>query len=256
MSMGYRPRVIPCLLLAGSGLVKTQKFDRRVYLGDPINTVRIFNDKGADELMLLDIDASRKGRPPPFDVLADIASEAFMPLAYGGGIRDVEDVRSILRLGFEKVVINTAAAGDPGVIERAASAVGSSSIVASIDVRRPRLGRPQVVTRGGGDRVDVPPSDYARMVVERGAGEILLQSVDRDGTRSGYDTALIREVCPLVPVPVVACGGAGSLDDFKAALDAGASAVAAGSIFVFTGKHQAVLISYPGEEQVAAALGL
>ncbi|MGD9702349.1 MAG: AglZ/HisF2 family acetamidino modification protein [Acidimicrobiia bacterium] len=255
MSSGFRPRVIPCLLIDGLGLVKTVKFKERTYLGDPVNTVRIFNEKGADELALLDINASVRGSGPQFDLLAEIASEAFMPLAYGGGITTLDEIREILGLGYEKVVLNTTAASNPGFIDEAARVFGRSTIVVSIDVRRPRFGGPEVVTASGTRKVSASPVDYAMDVARRGAGEILLTSVDRDGTQKGYDIELVHAVSAAVNVPVVACGGAGSVADLGAAVEAGASAAAAGSLFVFSGKHRAVLITYPRDRDLDACFG-
>lgn len=245
MSETFRPRVIPCLLLDGLGLVKTVKFKERTYLGDPVNTVRIFNEKGADEIVLLDINASANGGGPPFDVLEEIASEAFMPLAYGGGITSLDEIRRILNLGYEKVVINTHAAESPDFINEAAKVFGRSTIVVSVDVRRGRFTGSEVWVAGGRRKVANDPVAHCVEMARRGAGEILLTSIDRDGTGKGYDLELVRKVAEAVSIPVVACGGAAGPPDLRAALDAGASAAAAGSMFVFNGKHRAVLITYP-----------
>ena len=250
MSSGFRPQVIPCLLIDGLGLVKTTKFKDRTYLGDPVNTVRIFNDKGADELTLLDINASTRATGPQFDLLAEIASEAFMPLAYGGGVKSLEEIRRILALGYEKVVLNTVAATNPDFVDEASGVFGRSTIVVSIDVHRPRFGAPEVMTASGSRKVGLAPVDYAVKMAQRGAGEILLTSIDRDGTQKGYDIDLVREVSAAVNVPVVSCGGAGSVADLGSAVAAGASAAAAGSLFVFSGKHRAVLITYPRDSDL------
>ena len=243
-------RIIPCLLLQNGGLVKTIKFGSARYVGDPINAVRIFNDKGADELVFLDISATPQGRGPHFELLAEIASEAFMPFAYGGGITSVAQVRQLYALGIEKVVINTAAAANPQLITAAAELGGSSGVVASIDVKRNWRGKPEVFVAGGRKRIDADPVAYAQELAQLGAGEILLNAIHRDGTMDGYDLDLIRRVAPSVSVPVVAAGGAGSLDDLREAIRSGASAAAAGSIFVFHGKHRAVLITYPDEDDL------
>jgi cyclase len=246
-----RPRVIPCLLLKGERLVKTVRFGNPVYVGDPINTVRIFNEKEVDELVILDIAATLEGRRPAIDTIARIASEAFMPVAYGGGIRSLEDARAVLACGVEKVVINTAAAEHPDSVREIAAAYGNSSVVISIDVRRKLLGRREVCVRGGRKATGLDPVAFARAAAGLGAGEILLNSIDRDGTMQGYDIELVRSVARAVAVPVIACGGAGSLADFSTALrEGGASAVAAGSFFVFHGRHRAVLISYPSPDQL------
>jgi cyclase len=247
-----RTRVIPCLLLRNGGLVKTTKFDRPRYIGDPINAVRIFNDKEADELVFLDIEATSSSAGPNFDLLSDIASEAFMPFSYGGGLDSIDQIKRLYSLGVEKVVLGCAAWEQPALIEAAARAAGSSSVVVALDVRRSLFGRFSAFVRRG--RVDTKqdPVSYARDVVNRGAGEILLTSVDREGTGTGYDTELIRRVAEAVDVPVIASGGAGRLQDFRAAVDAGASGVSAGSLFVFHGRHRAVLITYANAEELKA----
>jgi imidazole glycerol-phosphate synthase subunit HisF len=251
----FRPRVIPCLLIDGLGLVKTVKFKERTYLGDPVNTVRIFNEKGADELALLDINASPRGTGPQFELLEEIASEAFMPLAYGGGITSLQEIRRILGLGYEKVILNTTAAVDPEFVNEAARVFGSSTIVVSIDVRRRRLGGHEVAGMSAARPLYSTPAEYAADMARRGAGEILLTSIDRDGTQKGYDTDLIRAVSNAVNVPVIACGGAGSIADLGTAVAAGASAAAAGSLFVFSGKHRAVLITYPRDRDLDECFG-
>jgi cyclase len=240
-----RTRVIPCLLLRNGGLVKTVRFRDAKYVGDPINAVRIFNDKEVDELVFLDIGATPSGTEPNFELLADITSEAFMPFGYGGGITTVDHVKRLYALGIEKVVINTAAVRTPALVEQAASLAGSSSVVVSIDVRRSLLGKYSVCVQSGQEDLKRDPVAYAREVEQLGAGEILLNAIDRDGTRAGYDLELIQRVAEAVSIPVVACGGAGSLQHFREAVQQGASAVAAGSFFVFHGKHRAVLITYP-----------
>lgn len=242
----YQARVIPCLLLRGHGLVKTRKFKDAVYVGDPVNAVRIFSEKEVDELVVLDIDASREGREPNYELIAEIAGECFMPVAYGGGIRSLEQVRRLIRSGVEKVVINSAAAASTDVISQAAGVFGSQAVVAGIDVRKPLIGGYKVVIKSATQDAGVRLDEHVQRLVEAGAGELLLNSVDRDGTMSGYDLDLIRSVTRAVNVPVVACGGAGSLDHLRQAVhEAGASAVSAGSMFVFHGKHRAVLINYP-----------
>jgi imidazole glycerol-phosphate synthase subunit HisF len=239
-------RVIPTLLLRGTGFVKTRHFKEPVYLGDCFNTVRLFNEKEADELMILVITATPKGTPPPFALLRDLASECFMPLAYGGGIRGLDDMRRLFNAGFEKVSLNTQAARTPQLIREAAREFGGQSVVVSIDVRRKMFGRYEVFINGGREGTGEDPVAVARRAADLGAGEILLNSIDRDGTMAGYDLDIIRKVADAVPVPLIACGGAGSLTDFHDAIHkGGASAVAGGSFFVFTGKHRAVLITYP-----------
>lgn len=250
-----RTRVIPCLLLKGQGLVKTVKFKDPKYVGDPINAVRIFNEKECHELIFLDITATVEQRKPRFDVIADIAGECFMPFGYGGGIRDTDDIKKILQLGVEKVVINSYATENPGFIRSAAELFGSQSIVVSIDARRNFFGKYEVVTHGGRKGTNLDPVAFAAEMERQGAGEIIINSVDRDGMMQGYDLALIARVSAAVSIPVVALGGAGTVADFGLAVDqGGASAVAAGSMFVFYGKHRAVLISFPSDNELLTVL--
>lgn len=245
-------RVIPCLLLHHGGLVKTVRFKNPVYVGDPINAVKIFNDKEVDELMLLDIDATREGRGPNLDMLARIAREAFMPMAYGGGIRTLEDIQRVLSLGFEKVVLNTALLRDMSIVERAAERCGGQSVVAAVDVKKDLFRRVRVYEHGSRRCVDRHPVDLALLAQQAGAGEIIVTSVDREGTGLGYDTELVRSMARAVSVPVIANGGAGKIPDLADAVDAGASAVAAGSLFVFHGPHRAVLITYPNRSVITS----
>ena len=246
------PRVIPVLLLRGRGVYKTVRFKDPTYVGDPLNTVRLFNEKEANEIVVLDIAATREGRGPDFEFLEDMASECFMPFAYGGGITTVDQIRHLFFLGAEKAVLNAAIFDQPRLIEDAARQFGSQSIVASIDVKKKILGGYEVCTHNANNGRGRKPADVAKEVESRGAGEILINAVDRDGTLSGYDLALIGEVAASVSIPVVACGGASGTSDFRAAVDAGATAVSAGAYFVFHGKHRAVLISYPSEEEQQA----
>lgn len=252
-----RTRVIPCLLLQGDGLVKTTRFKDPTYIGDPINAIRIFNDKEVDELIFLDITASREGRGPAFGAIRDIASECFMPVGYGGGIRSLEDARQVLSMGIEKIILNTMALRRPELVSELAREFGSQAVVVSIDAKKRLLGGYEVMGAAGTEKTGMKPADHARKMVELGAGEIFLNSIDRDGTQVGYDLALLRSVATDVNVPVVACGGAGSLGHFAEAVSEGcASAVSAGSMFVFHGKHRAVLISYPTRAELDATLPL
>ena len=250
----YRARVIPCLLLSGERLVKTVRFKQPTYVGDPINAVKIFNDREVDELAILDIGATRDRRDPPFEHLRAIAGECFMPLSYGGGIRTLEHARQLFSAGIEKVLINTATVEDPSLVAKIADEYGSQAVIAGIDVKKDWLGRERVYTRAGTQGIGLAPRQHAEAVVAQGAGEILLTSIDRDGTMSGYDVAMIRELSAAVPVPLVACGGAGSLAHLAEAIAAGASAVAAGSLFVFAGPRRAVLINYPSPAELRAAM--
>jgi len=251
-----RTRVIPCLLLKGRGLVKTVKFKNPKYLGDPINVVKIFNDKEVDELVFLDITATVENKRPPFSLLENIASECFMPLGYGGGIRTLDDVKTILGLGIEKIAINTYAVENPSFVTEAADFAGSQSVVVSIDVKKNSLGKYEVFTHGGRKATGLDPVKFAVEMEKIGAGELFLNSIDRDGTMQGYDLDLIKRVTGAVNIPVVACGGAGKVQDLADAVKkGGASAAAAGSIFVFQGPHWAVLISYTTSKELKNAFG-
>jgi cyclase len=238
-------RVIPCLLMKNGGLVKTIGFADPKYVGDPINAMRIFNEKEVDELILLDIEASRLGSEPDYTQIQEIVSEAFMPIAYGGGVIRVEQAQRLVSLGVEKVVVNTAALQNVDLVRRMADQLGSSSTVVAVDVKKDRLGRYRLFSFATGKGVNRDPIEHIQQVVMAGAGEILINDVARDGTGIGYDLELVRKVTGSVDVPVIACGGAGTLEHFREAVSAGASAVAAGSMFVYVGKHRAVMINYP-----------
>ncbi|MBI5686982.1 MAG: imidazole glycerol phosphate synthase subunit HisF [Verrucomicrobia bacterium] len=243
-----RPRIIPVLLLKGEGLVKGTRFKDHKYVGDPINAVRIFNDKNADELFLLDITATQEGRVPSVEMVRRIAEESYMPFGVGGGIRSVAQMRDLLRAGAEKVAINSAAVEMPDLIREGSNNFGRQSITVSIDVKRNWRGQDAVWTHSGARKTGLDVCDWARRAQDLGAGEILLNSIDRDGTGAGYDLPLVRSVADAVEIPVIACGGAGKYEDFLPAVrEAHASAVAAGSLFVFHGPLRAVLINYPGD---------
>lgn len=246
---------MPCLLLRGRALVKTVQFQSAKYVGDPINTVRIYNEKEIDELIFLDITATSEKRRPSFSLLEEIATECFMPFTYGGGVRSLEDVKRLLELGAEKVAINSFAFERPEFVSRVAEAFGSQSVVASIDVKRSNGGRHEVYTLSGQQRTGLDPVEYALRMEQLGAGEILLTSIDCDGVMGGYDIDVIRRVSRAVSIPVIACGGAGSVTDFgRAVRDGGASAVAAGSMVVYQGKNRAVVINFPTREELASVL--
>jgi imidazole glycerol-phosphate synthase subunit HisF len=249
-----RTRVIPCLTLLDGGLVKTTRFSDPSYVGDPINAMRIFNDKEVDELVVLDIGASAARRGPNFALVEDIVREAFMPVGYGGGIASVDEAARIIEIGIEKILINTAAHERPALISELARRLGSQSVVASIDVRARRLKGWDVAVRGGHEQTGEDPVATARRMADAGAGEILLTAIDRDGTRRGYDVELIKSVARAVDVPVIALGGAGSIEDFASAVSAGASAVGAGAFFVYHGPHRAVLITYPDRASLERVL--
>lgn len=240
-------RVIPVLLLDTSGrLVKTIRFGKRTYIGDPINAVKIFNKKEVDELLVLDIDASREGYSPRFDIIEDIVSEAFMPVGYGGGISNVDQMAQLYRCGLEKVVICSSAFSTPALLTSAAERFGSQSVVVSIDVKPRWCQGHRVYTHGGTRSTVLSPVHYAQQVTALGAGELIVNSVDRDGTYRGYDIPLLQKISSAVDVPVVACGGACNIEDFfQATSSGGCHAVAAGSMFVYRGPGQGVLINYP-----------
>lgn len=247
--MYRRPRLIPSLLLHNGGLVKTIKFQNGNYLGDPINAVKIFNEKGVDELCLLDIDASKEGSGPDFELLTEIASEAFMPLSYGGGITNMEEIHKLFYIGFEKVIINTAFVQNPQLVTEAAAKFGSQSIVVGIDVKKNLLQKYDCYIKDGTEKVKKSPEELAMKAENVGAGELFLNSIDRDGTMNGYDLNLVEQVAQAVSIPVIACGGAASIRDFSSVLGAGAHAAAAGSMFVYFGKKKAVLIHAPSEQE-------
>jgi imidazole glycerol-phosphate synthase subunit HisF len=250
-----RTRVIPALLLRDEGLIKTIQFRKSTFIGDPCNTVRIFNELQVDELVFLDISATPAERGPNFRLLRDLADECFMPLAYGGGIRNFDDAVAILRLGFEKIVINTFASQQPDFITKLASHVGSQAVVVSIDVKRTLFGRRRVFTKSGRHNTARDPIAWAREAESRGAGEILLTSIDREGTWRGFDLELIHEVSSAIKIPVIAHGGAATVDDIgKAVNQAGASAVALGSMVVFQKKGMGVLVNFPHPSELERVL--
>jgi cyclase len=251
-----RTRVIPALLLRDESLVKTVRFGRFTYVGDPCNTVRIFNELEVDELLFLDITATREGRAPNVRLLAEIANECFMPLGFGGGIRSFEDAQSVFRVGIEKVVVNSHALEEPALISRIAEHYGSQAVIVSIDVKRTFLGRDRVFTRSGTHNTHRDPVEWARECAALGAGEILLTSIDREGTWSGFDLDLIHRVAGAVGIPVIAHGGAGSLAHIGEAVRASASAVAVGSMVVFQKKGMGVLVNFPEPGELARATEL
>lgn len=244
-----RPRIIPCLLLDGERLVKTRGFRDPVYVGDPINAIRIFNEKEVDELMLLDIGASRAGRGPDIGLIDQLAGECFMPLCYGGGIRDFGDARALLAAGVEKVCLQSAFFAKPGLVREIADHAGEQAVVVSIDVEK--AGEAHILRRTArGQRAFENWQSALQSAAEGGAGEILFTDANRDGTLAGLNLDLVREAAGLVDVPLIAAGGTNSLDDMRAAIDVGASAVAAGAFFVFYGPHRAVLITYPSPAEL------
>jgi cyclase len=240
-----KTRVIPGLLLANNRIVKTVKFKNPTYIGDPVNTLRIFNRKEVDEILILDILATSTGKGPNYELLAEMASEAFMPLAYGGGIASIESMEKIFSLGFEKVVLNTAALHNPQLLIDAIKQFGSQSIVVCIDLKKSFLGTFKPHFDNGKQAATVNLNEYLSYLSESKVGEIIINNIDRDGTMEGYDLKLIRDVSALVDAPLVAMGGAGHLNHFKEAKLAGADALGAGSIFVYHGKKKGILLTYP-----------
>lgn len=248
-----RPRVIPCLLVHKGGLVKTQSFAAPKYVGDPINAVKIFNEKEADELIVLDIDASRTGAEPDYGLIAKLAAECRMPLCYGGGIRTAEQAARIIDLGVEKVSISSAAVEQPRLLGEIASAIGRQSVVAVMDLRR-RSGLfakgYELCTHNATRALKLDPFEFVRTLQDAGAGEIVVNSVDRDGQMKGYDLELARRMREQVQVPLTLLGGAGSLEHMRELIqECGVVGAAAGSLFVFKGSYRAVLISYPNDAQ-------
>ena len=247
----FLPRIIPVLLLKGKGLVKTVKFKNPRYIGDPINAVRIFNDLKADELVFLDITASKENRTINLDLVKNIGDEAFMPFGVGGGIKTISQIEEILKAGAEKVILNTNAFLKPELIKESSEYFGNQSIVVSVDVKKNMFGKYQVFIKGGSKRVNVNMQEYIKKIESLGAGEIIINSIDNDGKMNGFDIELIKIVSQSVNIPVVAIGGAGSLQDFKNAYLGGkAHAIAAGSFFVFHGPRKAVLINYPSKNEL------
>lgn len=250
-----RTRVIPCLLIKGESLVKTVRFENPAYIGDPVNTARIFNELEVDELALLDITASKEARGPNFRILHEVSNECFMPLSYGGGIRDLATAERIFQIGFEKVVINTASFRSPRLVTDMAKRFGSQSIIVAIDVRKNILGKYQVTSLSGTANERRHPVEWASEVERLGAGEILLTSVDREGTWGGFDVALTAQVAEAVTIPVIANGGAGSIDHIGEVLKKGrASAVAIGSMVVYQGKGLGVLVNFPDARRLKEVL--
>jgi cyclase len=240
-----RPRIIPCLLVKNGGLVKTVGFASPKYVGDPLNAVRIFNEKEVDELTVLDIDATAQGREPNYALIAALAAECRMPLCYGGGVKTVEQIERIVGLGVEKVAVSSAAVSDPGLLPRACAHVGRQSVVVVLDVRQTKAGY-RVCTHNGTRQTEKEPAAFAAEIERLGAGEIVVNSIDRDGAMKGYDLDLVARVRDAVTLPLTALGGAGSLQDVGGLIRRfGTIGAAAGSLFVFKGVYRAVLISYP-----------
>jgi len=250
-----RTRIIPALLLSDESLIKTVRFAKFTYVGDPCNTVRIFNELEVDELAFLDITATCERRSPNFKVLADIANECFMPLSYGGGIRSLDHAKAVFEIGFEKIIINSFAAENPALLTDIAEQYGSQAVITAIDVKTSFWGISTVRTEGGRCNTRRDPVEWAQEAEERGTGEILLTSVDREGTWEGFDLDLVKRVVDAVSIPVIAHGGAGCVEDIgKVVRQAGASAVALGSMVVFQKKGMGVLVNFPDKKRIESVL--
>ncbi|MBT5399089.1 imidazole glycerol phosphate synthase subunit HisF [bacterium] len=247
----FSPRIIPVLLLENTNLVKSIKFKKNTYIGDPINAIQIFNTLRVDELIILDILASKNGRTIPSDLVKILGEETTMPFAVGGGIQSIDQIQNLISLGSEKVVISSFAVTNPDFIKEASNYFGSSTIVVCMDVKKNIFGKDKVYIYGGKKASKYNPIEFAKIMEDNGAGEIIVQSISLDGTMSGYDVRLINEISTTVSIPVVALGGAGSMSDMKLAYRGGyASALAAGSMFVFHGKNSGVLINYPDRDLI------
>ena len=241
-----RPRIIPCLLVSNKGLVKTVKFKNPKYVGDPINAVRIFNEKETDELMILDIDATKLNKEPDYRSIEFWASECRMPLCYGGGIKTVEQAQRIFSLGVEKIALSSEAIFNTKIISSIAKRVGSQSVVVVLDVKKKTFGGYELFTHNGSKSTGLNPIDFAKKCVQEGAGEIVVNSIDSDGTMKGYDLNLIRKIRNVIDTPITVLGGAATLDDLGEVINEfGIIGASAGSMFVFKGKYKAVLINYP-----------
>jgi cyclase len=246
-------RVIPTLLLKNTGLVKTKKFKKPTYIGDPINAVKIFNDKGVDEIVFLDITKTLKKEVPNYELIEEIANECFVPFAYGGGIKSLDSIRRILKLGAEKVVLNSITFYNPELITEAKNIFGSQSIVVSIDYKKNFFGVNKVYIENGKKNTGFSPLEYALKMEELGAGEIFMNSIEREGTRTGYDIDVLKLVSNSLSIPVIASGGANSIEDMKKVINqSNVSAVAAGSMFVYYGDKDGVLINYPDRTEISS----
>ncbi|MFW0743020.1 AglZ/HisF2 family acetamidino modification protein [Aliarcobacter butzleri] len=253
-----RYRIIPTLLLHDKGLYKTVKYSikKGKYIGDPINAIKIFNDKGVDELIFLDIDASKEKRGPDFNMLRNIATECFMPVGYGGGITTMEQIKQIFQIGIEKVILNSVLLEDLSLLKSASKSFGAQSIVAAVDIKKNLFGKYKVYNSAKQKNSDLDIKKYLQSLEENGAGEIYISNVDKDGTFEGYDIELMKDITQDIKVPVIINGGAKSISDFSRAIkECGVSAVSAGSMFVFNGPHKAVLITYPEYEKLEEELG-
>ena len=244
------PRIIPCLLVHNKGLVKTVKFKDAKYVGDPINAVKIFNEKEADELMLLDIDATVENRESNYKMIENLAVECRMPLCYGGGIKTVEQAQKIFNLGVEKIALSSSVLENPSLVTEIAKEVGSQSVVVVLDVKKKIFGGYDVYTHNGTRKTKIDLEIFIKELQVLGVGEIVINSIDNDGLMKGYDIGLISKIKPIIDVPMTVLGGAGNLEDMENLIkEFGIIGCAAGSLFVFKGKYKAVLINYPNQEK-------
>ncbi|MBM7419185.1 MULTISPECIES: AglZ/HisF2 family acetamidino modification protein [Chryseobacterium] len=245
-----RPRIIPSLLIQDNGLVKTVNFKNPKYVGDPINAVKIFNEKEVDELAIFDIDATTKGLEPNYSLIERIANQSRMPLCYGGGVKTVEQAQKIFGLGIEKIALSSSVLQNPDLITQIADRVGAQSVIVVLDVKKKLLGGYEVYTHNGKKSTGINPFKFIEQAQELGAGEIVINSIDQDGVMKGYDMSLIEKAREKTSLPMTVLGGAGSLEDIKKVIDKHKIiGVAAGSLFVFKGKYKAVLINYPTKDE-------
>lgn len=246
-----RPRIIPCLLIQNNGLVKTVNFQSPKYVGDPINAVKIFNEKEVDELIVLDIDATTKNAEPNYSLIKNLAAECRMPLCYGGGVRSVEQIEKIINLGVEKVALSAAAVNDPFLVSKAAKLVGNQSVVVVLDVKAKKWGSGfELWTHNAKKPTGLDPIEFAKQMEQRGVGELVINSIDQDGVMKGYAYELIEKIRNVVNVPITSLGGAGSLNDIGELIKKfGIIGASAGSLFVFKGIYRAVLINYPSRSE-------
>ena len=248
-------RVIPVLLLKNNGLVKTVQFKNPVYVGDPINAVKLFNDKEVDELAFLDIEASKNGKEPNYKLIEQIAGEAFMPVSYGGNVNSVEQVRQLIKIGIEKVIVNSNNFSDANLLAQLADRFGSSTVVACVDIKKNLFGKAELYSHNATKSQKGNVLEFCKELERRGAGELLVNNIDRDGKMNGYDVPLLKEISSALSIPVIACGGAGNMQHIKELHQkTNVAAFAAGSIFVFHGPHKAVLINYPTQHELADLL--
>lgn len=250
-------RLIPCLLLHKGGLYKTEKFKKPTYIGDPINAIKIFNEKEVDELMFLDIDASILGNEPPYKMIEDIAGECFMPLCYGGGVKNVQQMKKIFSIGVEKISISSQAVLNPALVSEAANIFGKQSVIVSVDIKKDFWGKKKIYIYNGKKSTNLSPIEFISHIENMGAGEIVVNSIDHDGVMNGFDIDLLKDIKEVIKVPIIALGGAGNLNHIKEVFEkSNVDAVACGSMFVYKGPLKGVLINYPTNQKIKELLEL